>query len=215
MRHSIHHLFVIQLLAILCSVTTGLAALPESERVDSQPLLLLTQRLTEALLAVGAPLSAEAVAGLAALQQETDEAKITSETQRLLDPLCVAGVEIAPDGALKVTEGQAVEIEENGWKTMLVKVVNRAGVQTRLRMESPNARPIPHGPMDDVANRWLSLTPYDGRPLDENLSGLGLEYRAVQLSSTTVGERKARLEFNAGAAGAKDSPGFRRLGQFK
>lgn len=192
-----------------CSWQANAAPLPMAERVDAQPLLLLTQRLSEALVAVGAPLSVETAAGLAALHQETDEAKITGETQRLLDSLCVAGVEIAADGGLKAVAGQAVEIEENGWKTMLVKVVNRSGVQARLRVDSPNARPIPHGPKDDIANRWLALTPYDGRPLDANLSGLGLEYRVVQVSSTTVGERQARLEFNAGAAGAKDSPVIR------
>jgi hypothetical protein len=37
------------------------------------------------------------------------------------------------------------------------------------------------------------------------LSGLELEYRLVQLSSIQTGERPARIEFNAGAAGAKGS----------
>lgn len=94
---------------------------------------------------------------------------------------------------------------------MLVKVVNRAGVQSKLRVDSPNARPIPHGPKDDIDNRWLALSMYDGRPLNGNLSGLELEYRIVQLSSTTVGNRKARLEFNAGIAGSAKSSVIRQF----
>ena len=43
------------------------APLPITERVDAQPLLLLTQRLAEALDAVGAPLPAEAANQLARL----------------------------------------------------------------------------------------------------------------------------------------------------
>ncbi len=203
-RHSTLHLF-----AILCIATTAPAALPQIERVDSQPLLLLTSRLTEALQTMGAPLSAGQTASLTALNAEADDAKITAGIQRILDPLCMAAVEIGADGAMKITPGATAEVEENGWRTVLVKVLNHAGVPSRLRMESPNARPIPHGPQPDIANRWLSLSPCDGRPMDANLSGLGLEYRAVQISSTHPGERTARIEFGAGLPGAKDSPVIR------
>ena len=181
------------------------ASLPLIDRVDAQPLLLLTQRLSEALDTLGAPLTVETKAALAELKQEPDDAKVTAGLQQLLDPLCVATVEIKKDGTLDVVAGCAVEVEENGWRTMLVKVLNRAGVQSRLRVDSPHARPIPHGPSDDVPNRWLSLNAFDGRPLDASLSGLELEYRFVQLSSIQTGERPARIEFNAGVAGAKGS----------
>ncbi len=193
------------LLAAVCSSAALASPLPMAGRVDAQPLLVLTQRLGEALQAVGAPLSAETAEELAALKQESDDARITGGTQRLLDPLCVAAVEIAADGSVKVSAAQPVEVEEQGWRTMLIKVVNHSGVQARLRVASPNARPIPHGPREEIAHRWLSLSPYDGRPLDANLSGLGLEYRVVQISSTTVGERQARLEFSASIAGDRDS----------
>lgn len=94
---------------------------------------------------------------------------------------------------------------ENGWRALLVKVVNRAGLQSRLRVDSPNARPIPNGPADDIPNRWLALSTFDGRPLSASLSGLELEYRIVQLSSTTPGDRTARMEFNVGTMGAANS----------
>lgn len=203
--HSLRHLFV-----VLCIATTAAhGALPQIDRVEAQPLLLLTQRLAEALQTLGAPLSAEQTKALDALNSETDEVKITINLQRVLDPLCIAAVEISADGGMKITSGATAEVEENGWRTVLVKVLNRAGVAARLRIESPNARPIPHGPQDEVAHRWLSLAPCDGRPMDANLSGLGLEYRAVHISSTHAGERTARIEFSAGLPGAKNSPVIR------
>jgi hypothetical protein len=113
-----------------------------------------------------------------------------------MDPMCVAAVEIGIDGKTKVTPSTQAELMENGWRAMLIKVINRAGHQSRLRIDSPNARPILDGPLDDIPNRWLGLSTFDGRPLSANLSGLELEYRIVQLFSTAVGEAigKAMLE---------------------
>lgn len=179
--------------------------LPQVERVDAQPLLLLTGRVGEALDSIGAPLSQEQTGTLKQLSNEPSDLKITARVQKILDPMCVAAIEIGSDGATVVTPGAPVQIMENGWRAMLVKVVNRAGVQSKLRIDSPNARPIPHGPKEDIVNRWLALSAFDGRPLSATLSGLELEYRIVQLSSTEIGDRAARIEFNAGAIGAKDS----------
>lgn len=179
--------------------------MPLVERVDAQPLLVITSRLSEAMQSIGAPLTPEQIETLNLLKKEPSDTKITVSIQRMLDPLCVASVEIRADGETIVTPSEPVDLAENGWRAMLVKVVNRAGVQSKLRVDSPNARPIPHGPKDDIDNRWLALSMYDGRPLNANLSGLELEYRIVQLSSTTVGNRKARLEFNAGIAGSANS----------
>jgi hypothetical protein len=179
------------------------AVLPQTDRVDAQPLLLQIQRLAEALKVHGAPLPPETLRELELLEVEKGEVAITAAVQRLLDPLCIAAVEIPVDEALRVTAGQTVEVEEQGWRTMLVKVLNSAGVQSRLRSDSPQARPIPHGPQQEIANRWLLLNALDGRPLDANLSGLALEYRMLQVSSTTPGKRSARLEFST--AGTKQT----------
>lgn len=173
--------------------------LPIVARVDTQPLLLLTKRLSEALETIGAPLSAEVQAELAKLTVDQDEAMVTATVQRLLDPLCLAAVQIYPDGLVKASSGQLVTVEEHGWRAMLVKVINEAGAQTPLRCESPNALPLPHGPQNDIANRWMSLSMQDGRPLDARLSGLGLEYRIVLVSSIAPGTRTAKLKFNADA----------------
>jgi ferredoxin len=74
----------------------------------------------------------------------------------MLDPMCIAAVEIQTDGVMTVSPAAPMEVAENGWRAMLVKVVNRAGVQSKLRVDSPNARPIPHGPQDDIENRWAA-----------------------------------------------------------
>lgn len=179
--------------------------LPKVAKVDAQPLLLITGRLGEALQSIGTPLTQNQLELLTQLKSESNEVQITTKIQQMLDPICIAAIEIRKDGSTTITPGAKVELDENGWRAMLVKVVNRAGVQSKLRIDSPNARPIPHGPKEDIENRWLALSMYDGRPLAANLSGLELEYRIVQMSSTTVGNRRARLEFNAGIAGSADS----------
>ena len=111
---------VINFFVFLCIATTAAhSALPQIDRTEAQPLLLLTQRLAEALESMGSPLSAEQTKALDALNAETDEAKITATLQRVLDPLCLAAVEIGADGEMKVTPGTVAEVEENGWRTVL------------------------------------------------------------------------------------------------
>jgi hypothetical protein len=152
--------------------------------------------LVEALLTIGSPLSADMEAEISTLTVEQDEAMVTAAIQRLLDPLCVAAVDISETGELTVFSGQPVVVEENGWRAMLVKVINRAGVQAPLLANSPNAQPLPHGPQEDLPNRWMSLTLHNERPLDSRLSGLGLEYRIILISSIMTGTRPANLAFN-------------------
>ncbi len=195
---------------LLCNLGASLASAqgvisPFVERVDAQPLLLITKRLSEAMQSIGAPLTKEQIETLNTLKNEPSDANITASIQKMLDPMCIASIEISAAGETKVTPGATVHLAENGWRAMLVKVVNRAGAQSKLRVDSPNARPIPHGPKDEIDNRWLALSMYDGRPLSANLSGLELEYRVVQISSTKVGHRQARLEFNAVIAGSAKS----------
>jgi len=186
------------------------AALPEASVVEAQPLLLHTGRLIEALESVGAPLEAERRARLEALAGETDDAVITRATEAALDPLCVAAVVVGEDGMLTARpRGEPVILEENGWRTFLVKMVNGAGLTGRLRLESPQAKPIPHGPAEEVDNRWMGLSVFEGRPLAAALSGLGLEYRLVQIYGSQPGEKSGVLEFNISDARGGASPGVR------
>ncbi len=170
-------------------------AWPIVSEVESQPLLLQVKRLAEALDFIGNPLSDDVRAGLAGLKQETDERKIAAKVQELLDPLCVAAVVLGDDTLQAVGAGKKPELVENGWRSYLIKVDNRGGLTNRLRVESPNARSMPHAKQQDVASRWMGLSLFEGRPLQANLSGLELEYRIVQLYSRDRGERNAALEF--------------------
>lgn len=178
--------------------------------VEAQPLLLHTDRLIEAMESVGAPLEAGARARLEALANETNETAITRRTEAELDPLCVAAVVVAADGTMTARpRGEPVVLDENGWRTVLVKVINAAGLTGRLRVESPHARPIPHGPAEEVDNRWMALSVFEGRPLAATLSGLGLEYRLIQIYGSQVGDKSGVLEFNISDAQGGVSPMIR------
>jgi len=183
------------------------AALPPAPPVEAQPLLVHTDRLIETLESVGYPLEAGRRARLQALADESDEAAITRRVEAELDPLCVAVVVVAPDGTMSARpRGEPVILEENGWRTFLVKIVNGAGLTGRLRLESPHARPIPHGPAEEVDDRWMALSVFEGRPLAASLSGLGLEYRLVQIYGSQPGDKTGTLDFSISDADGGASP---------
>ena len=190
-------------------IPTAWAVLPEAAVVEAQPLLLHTGRLIEALESVGAPLDAGRRARLEALAGEAEDAVITRATEAELDPLCVAAVVVGADGMVMARpRGEPVILEENGWRTLLVKVINGAGLTGRLRMESPQAKPIPHGPAEEVDDRWMGLSVFEGRPLAATLSGLGLEYRLVQIYGSQPGDKSGVLEFAVGEAQGGEAAGW-------
>jgi hypothetical protein len=51
---------------------------------------------------------------------------------------------------------------------------------------------------EDIAERWLEITPYTERPLSAKLSGLSLEYRLIQLHARDAGKREATIRFSLG-----------------
>jgi hypothetical protein len=187
--------------------------------VEVQPLAAATDRLVEALDYVGAPLSTTDRDALKTALKGTDVGKVTLAVQKVLDPLCVAGVTINAESRVSVVEGPAKkELTQQGWRTFLVKVQNQAGITPELKIESPNLAPLykrsssaANPKMEitpsDVPNRWLDGAMFDRQPLNPKLSGLGLEYRIVQLYSREVGKREAKLGFNVGQ-GTQDI-GFR------
>ena len=168
--------------------------LPFVERVDAQPLLVQCGRLAEALQALGAPLPGAALAALRDGATQQDDAALTRLVQDLLDPLSIAALEIGADGRLEATPAlNGLELQENRPRTVLLKVINKAGVSTRLRAASPSAH-------------WLTLAVHDQRPLSADLSGLELEYRVLKVSASGRGERMATVEFNvSGLPGRKSA----------
>ncbi len=182
-------------------------AVKQSATVDAQPLLLLTERMSEALDTIGSPLLASIQSGLKRVRDLDGDEQVTKEVQRFLDPECDFLIEIEKDGTIKPQLLKAsLGLDENGWRTSLVKVINRSGVAAKLRAESPNALPIPNGPADEVSKRWLELRLFEGRPMTANLSGLGLEYRIMQLYASQPGEKSATIEFNVSGFPNKSSP---------
>lgn len=192
---------------------------PIVTKADRQPLQASVARLSEALTAAGAPLSAEVQKKLEVLRESTSDVEVTKEIQTLLDPLCIAGVEINAESRVHVIPGPApAKLMELGWTTYLVKISNQAGVTARLRASSPQSLPMVKSsssaskPKLDISpaeadRRWLDLTLVTSPPLSPTLSGTPLEYRIVQLYSRDSGQREASISFDVGQ-GTQDI-GFR------
>lgn len=192
------------------------------EDVAPQPLLAQALRLQEALAFLGSALPPAAVQQLHALQQKALTPATAIQIQKILDPYCLAMVDINPEARVKVRRGQAKAVlTQSGWTSFLVKVFNQAGVTARLEPSSANAlpalhmatftdRPVPEAhklSAGQVQNRFLEIQLYRNPPLLPNLSGFPLEYAVVQVYSKEAGPKEADLGFHIGQ-GTQDI-GFR------
>ena len=189
--------------------------------VEPQPLLAQAIRLKEALSFLGSSLSKEDERRLQALQLQPLTMEISKRIQDILDPYCLALININPESRVKVLRGAAKsKLIQNGWVSYLVKVNNEAGVTAQLNVESPNAATPLYAPSFDphvnpkkilakgqVANRFLEIQLYRNRPMLPSLSGLKLEYAILQIYSKDAGQREVELGFNVGQ-GTQDI-GFR------
>ena len=200
--------------------------LPLVTDVELQPLAAQARRVAEALESLGAPLSPSERQALDAAMSNVDAKEAGAEIQRILDPHCLASIDINPEMRVKVAGGPAPkELVELGWRTFLVKVHNQAGATAELRVVSPNAQSVHNAggnknasdqyyrkrgagkPSLPTSQLWLDLETFNKQPLKKELSGLALEYRVLSLYSRDAGEREAKLEFNVGQ-GTQDL-GFR------
>ena len=189
--------------------------------VEPQPLLAQAIRLKDALSFLGSALSKDDEKKLVQLQDQPFTALTVDKIQDILDPYCLAMVNINHEARVKVARGKATaRLMQNGWCSFLVKVHNEAGITAQLKAESANAAPALHmstfqpRAMEKhllspgmVANRFLEIQLYQNRPLTTSLSGLLLEYAVVQLYSKDAGRREAEIGFNIGQ-GSQDI-GFR------
>ncbi|WZO96138.1 CehA/McbA family metallohydrolase [Isosphaeraceae bacterium EP7] len=197
-------------MALALAAAANAEELPQVTGVEFQPLAAQAARIVEALDALGQPLSSAARERLAKALKLTNQDAAAQEIQEVFDPLCLVGVEINPEGRVKVAPGEAAPaLVQHGWRAFLVKVHNQAGLTSQLRLTSPNAAPLytrssgkpdpkPTVPLSEVPHRWLDASTFDDRPLTRTLSGLPLEYRVIQLYSRDAGRREARLKFDAG-----------------
>lgn len=188
------------LILLLTSTGQAQSAWPHVKAVERQPLLAQLQRLVDAMEYLGAPLDQATTAKIKSLKQLEDDAQITAAAQKILDRFCLAGLTLKKRGTPEVVAGRMsgnrqAELIEQGWQTFLIKVKNPIGSTGRLRIGSPNSKPLPHSPAADVASRWMQIASYEGRPLNPSLSGLELEYRVVQIYSRDAGPKEGLLEF--------------------
>ncbi|MFO0958079.1 MAG: CehA/McbA family metallohydrolase [Isosphaeraceae bacterium] len=192
---------------------------PKVEDVELQPLVAQVRRVVDSLEMIGQPMPAETRDRLDLASRSSDASSSIREIQAVLDPYCLIGVEINPESRVKSMIGPAPAVlDQQGWRGFLIKVANQAGVTAELKAESPNAaatvRPSSGSPTppsavspSDLRDRWLSIGMYQDRPLQPRLSGLGLEYRIIQIYSRDAGRREAKITFNVGQ-GTQDL-GFR------
>ncbi len=195
--------------------------LPAIGNVEPQPLLAQAQRVREALTFIGNALPADAIQQLQALEKNKLDHETTKKIQEILDPYCLALIEINPESRVKVMKGPVrPALMQEGWTSFLLKINNQAHITASLEPESPNARPVLHGSTSeprmkpknkleagDIDNRFLELAMYRDRPLHANLSGLGVEYAVIQIYTRARGQREAKIGFNVGQ-GSQDI-GFR------
>jgi hypothetical protein len=184
--------------------------------VELQPLVAQVRRVIEATDYLGSPLSAADKKTLEAAFKKSGADEASEAIQRVLDRYCLFGVNINPESRVKVAPGPAKpELVEKGWRQFLVKVHNEAGVTAALTTVSPNAlsvfesgsastssdkayRKRGESSQPNPAELWLDLQMATKQPLREQLSGLNLEYRILQLYSRDAGQREAKISFNVG-----------------
>ena len=194
-------------LLLFCAAALQAAPLTLVTNVEFQPLHAQVTRVQQALAHLGAPLSVEEIKQLDDAPS-LPAAQAVEKMQTILDRHALFGVSINPEMRVKVLRGAAkAELDEQGWRLFLVKVENAAGTTAPLQAVSPNALRLHNAPAADVPNRWLDLAMYDVQPLDPTLSGLGLEYRIIQLHSRDAGQREGKFSFHVGQ-GTQDL-GFR------
>jgi hypothetical protein len=209
---------------VLLLLVTGLRTMAQvPATVELQPLSSQVERLVEALDYLGAPITPADRQRLKSAIEASRATRSVAAIRDVLDPYCLFEVQINPESRVKVSAGAArPELVQSGWRTFLVRVHNEAGVTAALRVESRQSeRVFSRGPRGfsmsprpaqtiterEIADRWLELSLYDKPPLAPRLSGLGLEYRIIQLYSRDAGKREARIGFNVGQ-GTQDV-GFR------
>ena len=204
-------------------VPTSTVSSPVVVDVELQPLVAQVTRLTEALDYLGAPLPAADKRALENAKALRNPAAAVRRIQEILDRHVLLDIDINPESRVHVAPGGArPELVEQGWRTVLVKVRNAAGVTAPLRVSSPHAQAVfSRGPRGfsidprptqtiaerDVRDRWLDLAAYEKPPLTPTLSGLEVEYRILQLYAREAGRREASLAVDVGQ-GTQDI-GFR------
>src|SRR5215470_5761628 len=207
------------LLAAVLALNSMAQNRDEAPKVALQPFAQHVRQVQEDMGFLGQPLLAADAQRINAVMGLSDEAAAVTELERVLDQYALAIVTINPESRVKVEVGPGKpELEQEGTRLFLVKVINGAGVTAKLQVQSENsgavytesnfsAEPAMKLMPEHEKQRWADISFYDKNPMSERLSGLGLEYRILSIYSRDAGERSAKLGFNVGQ-GTQDI-GFR------
>jgi hypothetical protein len=200
-----HHLILPAALFVTLAGRATAADWPQVTQVELQPLAAQVHRLVEALDYIGEPLAG---ADKHALQAAAaDKVGGVSSIQTVLDKHCLAAVRVQAKNKLEAVAGPAKsELAEQGWRVFLIKVYNSAGLaNVELQADSPNAQAVHRRSTSasapkvisagEVGKRFLDLMMYTSQPLVRDLSGLGLEYRILQVYCRDPGRKEAALGF--------------------
>jgi hypothetical protein len=173
--------------------------------VDQADRARLQRQVTDLLVALDrlrSPLPPETEKALRALFREKDlgDAAFTARVQKLLDPLCLAGVSINPESRVKAQRGPAgAGLRRGEARVVLVKVVNEAGSTPGLKVSGPQVSTDGNAGPGKWLEAWL--------PMGKRLTGGRLEYLPLRLVAHESGKREATLRFDVGQ-GTQDL-GFR------
>ncbi|MSU77419.1 MAG: hypothetical protein EXS16_04900 [Gemmataceae bacterium] len=178
--------------------------------VEPQPLAANVLRLVQAFDYLGQPLAPALVKLIEDAAREQDAVRL----QKLIDPHVLFSVHLSPEARVKVKQGSAPAVLQQGAFTpVIVRVQNESTVTKPLNIRSPQALPIfsrgKAGEItkDDVKNRFLDVEMFTSQPMTDKLSGLKLEYALALVHSSQAGKREATIVFDVGQ-GTQDL-GFR------
>ncbi|HEY8668963.1 MAG TPA: CehA/McbA family metallohydrolase, partial [Tepidisphaeraceae bacterium] len=209
------------ILAMVCGVALAQVHqhAPAAPPVPLQPLAQQVRQLEQTLDYLGQPLGRNELDRINSAIANADEAAAVGQLEAVLEPHVLVTVDINAESRVKVQQGAArPELVEAGTRLFLVKILNGGHVTAALNVESPNsgntfvksngdAAPAIQLTPPQAAERWADITLYQLPPMRKRLSGLGIEYAVLAVSSRDAGQRSAKISFNVGQ-GSQDI-GFR------
>ena len=175
------------------------------QELDRQPFVAQTKRLIEAMDFAGSPFSDEDLNALKMANALDDDDKCIEQIQRVLNTYTLIDVHINAEARVKLASGECLpQLQQQGWRSFLVRVHNEPRVTAQLAVSSKNSQPTMdfarEGTIseEDVKERWMKAEMLDQKPLNPRLSGLRLEYRILTIFSRDAGEREGHLAFDIG-----------------
>ena len=184
------------------------AAKPPVVKVEGQPLASNARRLIQAFDFLGEPLT---IPGLNKAIAKQD----AKQLQQLLDQRVWFTVSINPEYRVKTaTTSPRFNLQQNGYRAALVKVINESDTTPRLAMTSPQSGAVYAGASkftmlrmqsteltenqnnDQRSDRFLDLEVHAAPPMSDQLNGLAVEYKIALLYASESGKREAVIGFN-------------------